>query len=105
MRLAAVARGQLADGRYTGHLPAAEPAVAIRSAGEGGHGDCWSFTARKAGTREAGRPVTAGRFRHVLVGWDASADAAEALSAAASIAGDEGHVWGSAIPVLLLIAR
>jgi nucleotide-binding universal stress UspA family protein len=36
--------------------------------------------------------VTAGRFRHVLVGWDASADAAEALSAAASIAGDEGHV-------------
>ncbi len=36
--------------------------------------------------------MTAGRFRHVLVGWDASADAAEALSAAASIAGDDGHV-------------
>jgi nucleotide-binding universal stress UspA family protein len=36
--------------------------------------------------------LTAGRFRHVLVGWDASADAAEALTAAASIAGDEGHV-------------
>jgi hypothetical protein len=49
--------------------------------------------------------VTAGRFRHVMVGWDASADAAEALSAAASIAGDEGHVWGSPIPVLLLSAR
>lgn len=28
----------------------------------------------------------------MLVGWDASADAVEALSAAASIAGDEGHV-------------
>ena len=64
-------------------------AVAIRSAGEGGHGDCWSFGSREA---ERGDPVTAGRFRHVLVGWDASADAAEALSAAASIAGDEGHV-------------
>src|SRR6266581_366102 len=61
-------------------------AVAIRSAGEGGHGDCWSFGSREA---ERGDPVTAGRFRHVLVGWDASADAAEALSAAASIAGDE----------------
>jgi nucleotide-binding universal stress UspA family protein len=41
--------------------------------------------------------VTTGRFRHVLVGWDASADAAEALSAAASIAGDEGHVVALAV--------
>ncbi len=36
--------------------------------------------------------MTAGPFRRVLVGWDASADAAEALSAAAAIAGDGGHV-------------
>jgi nucleotide-binding universal stress UspA family protein len=37
--------------------------------------------------------VTAGPFRRVLVGWDASADAAEALCAAASIVrGGAGHV-------------
>jgi len=37
--------------------------------------------------------VTAGPFRRVLVGWDASADAAEALCAAAAIVrGDAGHV-------------
>ena len=37
--------------------------------------------------------MTAGPFRRVLVGWDASADAAEALCAAASIVrGDAGHV-------------
>jgi nucleotide-binding universal stress UspA family protein len=37
--------------------------------------------------------VTAGPFRRVLVGWDASADAAEALSAAAAIvSGGTGHV-------------
>jgi nucleotide-binding universal stress UspA family protein len=37
--------------------------------------------------------VTAGPFRRVLVGWDASADAAAALSAAAAIVrGDGGHV-------------
>jgi nucleotide-binding universal stress UspA family protein len=37
--------------------------------------------------------VTAGPFRRVLVGWDASADAVEALSAAAAIVrGDAGHV-------------
>jgi nucleotide-binding universal stress UspA family protein len=37
--------------------------------------------------------VTAGPFRRVLVGWDASADAAEALSAAAAIVGGgAGHV-------------
>jgi nucleotide-binding universal stress UspA family protein len=37
--------------------------------------------------------VTAGPFRRVLVGWDGSADAAEALCAAASIVrSDAGHV-------------
>jgi nucleotide-binding universal stress UspA family protein len=37
--------------------------------------------------------VTAGPFRRVLVGWDDSADAAEALCAAAAIVrGDGGHV-------------
>ena len=37
--------------------------------------------------------MTAGPFRRVLVGWDASADAAEALSAAAAIvSGGTGHV-------------
>jgi len=37
--------------------------------------------------------VTVGPFRRVLVGWDASADAAEALCAAAAIVGGEaGHV-------------
>ncbi|HTW05726.1 MAG TPA: universal stress protein [Streptosporangiaceae bacterium] len=37
--------------------------------------------------------MTAGPFRRVLVGWDASADAAEALCAAASIVrGGAGHV-------------
>jgi nucleotide-binding universal stress UspA family protein len=36
--------------------------------------------------------VTAGPFRRVLVGWDASADAAEALSAAAAIVSGAGHV-------------
>ena len=37
--------------------------------------------------------MTAGPFRRVLVGWDASADAAEALCAAAAIVrGDAGHV-------------
>jgi nucleotide-binding universal stress UspA family protein len=37
--------------------------------------------------------VTAGPFRRVLVGWDASADAVEALCAAAAIVrGDAGHV-------------
>jgi nucleotide-binding universal stress UspA family protein len=37
--------------------------------------------------------VTAGPFRRVLVGWDASADAVEALRAAAAIVrGDAGHV-------------
>jgi nucleotide-binding universal stress UspA family protein len=37
--------------------------------------------------------VTAGPFRRVLVGWDASADAAEALCAAAAIIRDgAGHV-------------
>jgi len=37
--------------------------------------------------------VTAGPFRRVLVGWDASADAAEALCAAAAIVrGGAGHV-------------
>jgi nucleotide-binding universal stress UspA family protein len=33
--------------------------------------------------------MTAGPFRRVLVGWDASADAAEALCAAAAIVGGE----------------
>ncbi len=37
--------------------------------------------------------MTAGPFRRVLVGWDASADAVEALSAAAAIVrGEAGHV-------------
>jgi nucleotide-binding universal stress UspA family protein len=37
--------------------------------------------------------MTAGPFRRVLVGWDASPDAAEALCAAAAIVrGDAGHV-------------
>src|ERR1700691_519100 len=37
--------------------------------------------------------VTAGPFRRVLVGWDAAAGAAEALSAAAAIvSGGTGHV-------------
>ncbi len=37
--------------------------------------------------------MTAGPFRRVLVGWDASADATEALSAAAAIVrGGAGHV-------------
>jgi nucleotide-binding universal stress UspA family protein len=42
--------------------------------------------------------VTASRFRQVLVGWDGSANAAEALSAAAAIAGgDGGHVVALAV--------
>lgn len=42
--------------------------------------------------------MTAGPFRRVLVGWDASADAAEALSAAASIVrGAAGHVVALAV--------
>jgi nucleotide-binding universal stress UspA family protein len=42
--------------------------------------------------------MTAGPFRRVLVGWDSSADAAEALGAAASIAGrDNGHVVALAV--------
>jgi nucleotide-binding universal stress UspA family protein len=42
--------------------------------------------------------VTARRFRRVLVGWDGSADAIEALSAAAAIAGgDGGHVVALAV--------
>jgi nucleotide-binding universal stress UspA family protein len=42
--------------------------------------------------------VTVGRFRQVLVGWDGSANAAEALSAAAAIAGgDGGHVVALAV--------
>ncbi len=36
-------------------------------------------------------------FRRVLVGWDASASAAEALSVAASVAGDGGHVVALAV--------
>lgn len=37
--------------------------------------------------------MTAGPFRRVLVGWDGSADAAEALTAAAAIVrGSAGHV-------------
>src|ERR1017187_5778090 len=48
--------------------------------------------------RDEGGPVSAGPFRRVLVGWDASAAAAEALSAAASIAGrDGGHVVALAV--------
>lgn len=40
----------------------------------------------------------AGPFRRVLVGWDGSADAAEALSVAAAIAGrDGGHVVALAV--------
>lgn len=35
--------------------------------------------------------MSAGPFRRVLVGWDASPDAAEAMTAAAAIA-DGGHV-------------
>lgn len=42
--------------------------------------------------------MTASRFRQVLVGWDGSANAAEALSAAAAIAGaDGGHVVALAV--------
>ncbi|HUA28735.1 MAG TPA: universal stress protein [Streptosporangiaceae bacterium] len=42
--------------------------------------------------------MTARRFRRVLVGWDGSADAIDALSAAASIAGgDGGHVVALAV--------
>jgi len=42
--------------------------------------------------------VTAAPFRRVLVGWDASADAAEALSIAAAITGsDSGHVVALAV--------
>jgi nucleotide-binding universal stress UspA family protein len=42
--------------------------------------------------------VTARRFRRVLVGWDGSADAVEALSAASAIAGgDGGHVVALAV--------
>ena len=41
--------------------------------------------------------MTAGRFRRVLVGWDGSAGAAEALDAAASIADDGGHVVALAV--------
>jgi nucleotide-binding universal stress UspA family protein len=43
-------------------------------------------------------PLMARRFRRVLVGWDGSADAIDALSAAASIAGgDGGHVVALAV--------
>lgn len=42
--------------------------------------------------------MTAGPFRRVLVGWDASADAAEALRVAAAIAGGDGcHVVALAV--------
>lgn len=41
--------------------------------------------------------MTAGPFRRVLVGWDASADAVEALNAAAAIAGAGGHVVALAV--------
>ena len=42
--------------------------------------------------------MTARRFRRVLVGWDGSASAQDALSAAASIAGaDGGHVVALAV--------
>jgi nucleotide-binding universal stress UspA family protein len=42
--------------------------------------------------------MTAGPFRRVLVGWDASSDAAEALGAAVSIAvGEGGHVVALAV--------
>jgi len=42
--------------------------------------------------------VTPRRFRRVLVGWDGSASAEDALSAAASIAGaDGGHVVALAV--------
>ena len=48
--------------------------------------------------RDGGEPMTAGPFRRVLVGWDASAAAAKALSAAASIVGrDGGHVVALAV--------
>lgn len=36
--------------------------------------------------------MTAGLFRQILVGWDGSADAAEALRAAVAIASPGGHV-------------
>lgn len=43
-------------------------------------------------------PVSVSRFRQVLVGWDGSAGAAEALTAAAAIAGsDGGHVVALAV--------
>jgi len=42
--------------------------------------------------------MTAGPFRRVLVGWDGSADAAEALGAAVAIAArDSGHVVALAV--------
>ena len=45
----------------------------------------WPF-----GEQDESDPAGAGPFRRVLVGFDASAEAAEALSAAASIAGRNG---------------
>jgi nucleotide-binding universal stress UspA family protein len=48
--------------------------------------------------QDGGVPVTGGPFRRVLVGWDASAGAVAALSAAASIAGRSGgHVVALAV--------
>lgn len=42
--------------------------------------------------------MSAAPFRRVLVGWDGSADAAEALSVAASVVGgDHGHVVALAV--------
>jgi nucleotide-binding universal stress UspA family protein len=42
--------------------------------------------------------MTAGPFHRVLVGWDASADAAEALSTAVTlVAGEHGHVVALAV--------
>jgi nucleotide-binding universal stress UspA family protein len=61
------------------------PAVAMEEAA----GEC---------SRKDGCSVTAAPFRRVLVGWDGSANAAEALSIAASVVNsDGGHVVALAV--------
>jgi len=78
MGLAGTAREQLADGLYIQLLR--------RSVEEARHGHFPDRCTFRAGF------VMAGRFRRVLVGWDGSPDAAEALSAAIAVAGTGGHV-------------
>lgn len=85
MRLAIIVR-QLANGLYTG-IPTRVAASRRHSAALFPY-----FLSDRA------QSLMGGPFRRVLVGWDGSADAAEALSVAATIAcRDGGHVVALAV--------